>query len=197
MKRKIIGIFICALLIATMLPITGTVTAGSEEDPEIVDEKGDTLWKHFDIVSSWFFENADDADFLFISMKVNDLKNYRAGGTYLVEWTSPSGRWATASIIGTRMADEWRCGDYSEGSNNQFQDLPLCDGTIDKPNNIITWKISKDQIGNPEPGDVLTDTRAGSCITGHYLVLLAFRALPRFHDYGPDEGYGLDYTIKY
>ena len=39
MKRKITGIFICTLLIATILPITGNVTAGSEEDPEINDEE--------------------------------------------------------------------------------------------------------------------------------------------------------------
>jgi len=31
MKEKIIGIFICTLLITTILPITGTVFAGNED----------------------------------------------------------------------------------------------------------------------------------------------------------------------
>ena len=42
MKRKIISIFICTLLIVTILLITGTVFAGDEENPEIVDVNGDT-----------------------------------------------------------------------------------------------------------------------------------------------------------
>jgi len=156
MKKKIIGILICTLLISTILPITETVFAGDENDPEIKDEKGDTLLKHFDIVSAWFFENADETDFLFVSIKVNDLKNYRAGGTYLVEWTSPSGRWASASIIGTRMEDEWRCGDYSEGSKIQFQDLQLCGGTIDRQIGVVTFTmifIAKYMIGGTLDGN--------------------------------------------
>jgi len=194
-KRKIVGILIGMALIFTLMPLN--VSSGDEENPEITDESKDTLWKHFDIISAWFFENMDEPDYLFISMKLNDLTNYQRGAVYLVDWTSSSGRWASASILGTRMNDEWRCGDYTGGSNNQFQDLPLCDGSIDKSNNIITWKIPKDQIGGPEPGDVLTNTQAGSCITGYYLFILAFRAIPRFHDCGPNEGYGLDYIIKY
>ena len=65
MKRKIIGIFVVMLLIAAILPITGTVFAGDEEDPEIEDEIKDTVWKHFDIVSAWFHENALEPDYLF------------------------------------------------------------------------------------------------------------------------------------
>ena len=37
MKKKIVGMFVCTLLIATILPITGNVIAGSEEDPEVED----------------------------------------------------------------------------------------------------------------------------------------------------------------
>ena len=61
MKKKILGMFVCTLLIATMLPITGTVTAGSEEDPEIVDEIEDevdqsqTEHDNGAVVCSWYF----------------------------------------------------------------------------------------------------------------------------------------------
>ena len=37
MKFKIIAIFVCMLLLSTIIPIT--VMGGSEEDPEIVDEE--------------------------------------------------------------------------------------------------------------------------------------------------------------
>ena len=42
MNKEIVGIFVCMLLVATLLPITGSVIAGDEEDPEIEDEDGDT-----------------------------------------------------------------------------------------------------------------------------------------------------------
>ena len=195
MNRKIIGIIISMALILTLIPLNAS--SGDEENPEITDQAQDTILKHFDIISAWFFENPDEPNYLFISMKLNDLKNYWIGAAYLVEWTSSSGRWASSSILGTKMDNEWRCGDYSEGSNGKFDDLQLCDGTIDNANNIITWKVPKDKIGNPEPGDALTNTQAVTCIAGHYLFLLPLRSLPRFYDYAPNEGYGLDYIIKY
>ena len=60
MKKKFIGIFICALLIATMMPITGTVLAGDENDPEIVgeieDEVDQSQTEHDNgaVVCSWY-----------------------------------------------------------------------------------------------------------------------------------------------
>jgi hypothetical protein len=49
MKKKIVGILICMLLIATIFPITGTVFAGSEEDPELEDRIFDV--KLFGLIS--------------------------------------------------------------------------------------------------------------------------------------------------
>lgn len=195
MKRKLIGVFLCLIFILTIIPLNAISI--DEEIPEITDETDDTLCKHFDIVTVRFFEIEHEPDYLFISIELNDLTNYDLGALYMVEWTSSSGRWASASILGTRMDNEWRCGDYSKGGNIQFQDLPQCDGSIDKSNNIITWIIPKDQVGNPKSGDVLTKTQAVSCLSGYYLFLLTFRDIPKFHDNAPDEGYGLDYTIKF
>lgn len=39
MKTKIVGLFVCMLLITTILPITAL--AGDEENPEITDTVGD------------------------------------------------------------------------------------------------------------------------------------------------------------
>ena len=63
MRRKIIGILICALLITSVLPITGTVFAGDEENPEIVDIIGDTELVFLDIESAWFYEKIDEPDY--------------------------------------------------------------------------------------------------------------------------------------
>jgi len=74
MKKKIIGIFVCTLLIATILPITGTVIAGSEEDPEIDDEVPDTgVFDYLDIISAWFFEKGDEPEYLFTQIVLNNI----------------------------------------------------------------------------------------------------------------------------
>jgi hypothetical protein len=65
MKKKIVGIFICTLLITTILPITGTILAGDEEDPEIVDEPDDDVFDYLDIISAWFYEKEEEPDYLF------------------------------------------------------------------------------------------------------------------------------------
>ena len=63
MKKRILGIFVCMLLIITILPMTGTVMAGDEENPEIEDEAGDALG-YLDVLSAWFYENPDEPNYL-------------------------------------------------------------------------------------------------------------------------------------
>ena len=93
--------------------------------------------------------------------------------------------------------DSWRCGDYSKDSYNKYDDLSSCTGSFGKENHIITWKRLKNEIGIPGSGDILTKTKAVPCITGRFHTLLSLRGLPRFHDYTPNDGYCLDYTIQY
>ena len=81
MKRKIIGILVCTLLITTILPIT--VTAGDEENPEIEDKTFD-YYKGLDIVSVWF---SDDGENLSVSIKLRDMMNILLGLIhYTVTW---------------------------------------------------------------------------------------------------------------
>ena len=53
--KKMIVIQICIMLIiTTIIPITGIVTAGSEEYPEIIDETDSNVVNYLDIISAWF-----------------------------------------------------------------------------------------------------------------------------------------------
>jgi hypothetical protein len=196
--KKEMSIAILIMLIGTVFFTTFSVIAGDEDNPEIIDNSNDTMMKHYDIISAWFSEIEEDPDYLVISLKVNSLKTLWMGGTYLVEWTSTSGRFASGSMIGLGlMKNSWRCGDYSKGDYTKYDELTLCEGSFDKIESIITWKIPKIEIGNPTPGDILMNTKAISCITGRFLMLLPLRGLPQFHDIAPDENYGFDYKIKY
>lgn len=77
-----------------------------------------------------------------------------------------------------------------------------CEGKFDTDNNIITWEVPKDIIGDPQPGEHLTTTSA-------YALLRQFDELSKkagvdlFKDLTnkliahPSEKYGDDYIIKY
>jgi hypothetical protein len=195
MSKKIIILSILVLLTTSF--VTSPVIAGDENDPEIQDESGDTIWNHLDIISAWFYETPDEPEFLFISMEVNNINSVWMGAAYLVEFTSEKGRYASSAMLGSYVDVKWRCGDYSNGANTKISDLSACEGSFSRSVNTLTWKIPKSQVGNLKAGDVLTHTRADSCVTGKFFFLLPLRGLPGFHDIAPDEGYGKEYTILY
>jgi len=54
MKSKKLVIFVCMLFASTFFSVSGL--AGSEEDPEIVDEPDEVVFDYLDIISAWFYE---------------------------------------------------------------------------------------------------------------------------------------------
>ena len=98
MKKKIVSIFFCMLLIASVFSMTGIVIAGDEENPEIVDEEGDVfgplcyifpqkVFSFLDIVAAWFYENPDEPDYLNVAIKLNDLDFKSWHTIYSMMWT--------------------------------------------------------------------------------------------------------------
>ena len=76
--------------------------------------------------------------------------------------------------------------------------MPECKGVFDQNTDIITWKILKSNIGNPEKDDVLTDTEA-SAVAGFPLSLIYFFTGKDYRDFAPDNygDHGQDYIIQY
>ena len=225
MKRKIIGIFICTLLIATMLPITGTVIAGSEEDPEINDEEQEDwdicgpfisnpyLFKIFsllgvfdiesfdviDIVSAWFYECSDNPDYLYAAVKVEDLIFINQRTIYSVHWTYNGKNYGVGSHT---HSDGQQISCF--GGEDRTRNLYEAECIYDLENNIITFKINKEFVGNPQPGEMLTDTWAWTALrfTFEPLTWLFLGELAKDYAPGVDEEtyepeYGRDYIIKY
>ena len=186
MKKKIVGIFVCMLLVATSLPITGTVIAGDEEDPEIEDEDGDTSFFIFtDILSAWFLENPDEPDYLYTSMKFKNLIwNWRIERG--VGWKYDGESYYSYYRSGYYPRENWKI--VSQTDDNDVA------GSYNLITGIITWKIPKSRIGNPKPGDVLTKTWA---FGGVEPIKIMGASFVLFGDYAPDDGYGREYIIKY
>jgi hypothetical protein len=193
--KKIIGILVCMLLITIILPIN--VTAGDQNDPEIVDNIGDTPLSLLDIEAAWFFEKADEPDYLFTAMKINFLKeNYNA--IFSIRW-SFDGKEYAAGVNTFYLRDTiFRCGLPKRATYWQWNRMPTCEGIFDTQENVITWKIPKSSIGNPQPGDVLINTKANA-VPGFPLSFLYFILRFDYRDFAPDnyDEYGLDYIVKY
>jgi len=177
MKKKITGMFVFVLLIATVLPFTGIVSSRNEENPEIEDKPGDTR-DYVDILSAWFYEDSKDSDYFWTIVELADLKS-RPHTYYYVSWMYNDTRYQTIAmntLSGHSFSGNW---------NFSWNSL---DGEFDYENNVIKVKVPKREIGNPQNGEKLTYTSAYSMVEG-------FRGLPLFSDYAPDCGYGMDYII--
>ena len=197
MKRKILGMFVCTLLISTILPITGTVFAGDEEDPEIVDVTGDTDLDFLDIESAWFYENTDESDYLFISLKIKDLKE-SFNAIFSIRWTYNDVVYVSGLSTYYYKDKEFRGGLRQRATYWQWKSMPECIGVFDQNTDIITWKILKGNIGNPQKGDVLTNTEA-SAVAGFPLSFIYLFTVNDYRDFAPDDygDYGQDYIIQY
>ena len=197
MKRKMIGISICMLLIATILPITGTVFAGDEENPEIVDITGDTDLGFLDIESAWFYEKADEADYLFIALKIKDLKE-AFNAIFSIRWTYNGVVYVSGLDTFYYRDREFRGGLRQRATYWQWKNMPECIGIFDQNTDIITWKILKSNIGNPQKDDVLTNTES-SAVPGFPLSFIYYFTGKDYRDFAPDNYgyYGQDYIIQY
>ena len=197
MKRKIIGIFVCTLLITTILPITVTVFAGDEENPEIVDDTGDTNMGFLDIESAWFYEKTDEPDYLFTALKIKDLKE-AFNAVFSISWAYNGVVYVSGLTTFYYKDKEFRGGLRQRATYWQWKSMPECIGVFDQNNDIITWKILKSNIGNPQKNEVLTNTES-SAVAGFPLSFIYFFTGKDYRDFAPDliNEYGKDYVIKY
>jgi hypothetical protein len=188
-----------------MLSITGTVSAGDEENPEIEDNGRDIfgsfsflpqfLFRHIDIESAWFYEENTETDYLYTSLKVTNLRYGFIRAIYSIHWEYNGEHYISGLHTHTNGIFEV----YLAGSNNDFVEV---EGTFNEDTNIITWKIPKTNIGNPKQGDVLTSTYAWTAlrlvnqelndkISDGELVKDAAPFIQSEYEYGKD------YTIQY
>jgi hypothetical protein len=207
MKQKIVGLFVCILLILTLLPIS--VMAGDATNPEISDNTGDAR-ANVDIQKAWFSEDSTTPEFLYITIQVVLLQP-QYPGTLLndVYWTMNNVNYLVSGGLGKYL------GGVHElyvvvGVAKIFAVFTEITGSMDLKNSTITCKIPKSLIGNPHAGDTLTKTSAGTSQRTRLMEKLGrdsyFRELffqilgmssLRWMDQAPDSGYGKDYNIQY
>jgi hypothetical protein len=222
MHKKIIPILVSMLFIITVISIN--VFAGSEEDPEITDVEDDifgSFIKHpiryqlfhaigllnmdnfdfLDIKSAWFYEESDEPEYLFASIKLNDLDVVSQRVVYSIHWKLDGERYAVGSHL------------YNDGLNSScfvgfdrhfslFSNFKPAEVFFDLEEDIVTFKFSKLYAGDLQVGDILTDTWAWAALRFNYEPMtilfsdgeLVKDAAPFIED---DKDYGRDYVIQY
>ena len=157
MKKKIISLFISILFISSL-----NVLAENFNDPEISDPTGDAFG-YLDIHSVWFYEDENEPDFLFVAMKINEPSYYKFQQTFSVFWKYKNEEYACGLILGFGLGEHWEkssAGKYVNrapgGGPDYYNNLEI--GEYSLEDGIITWRIPKDLIGNPQKNDVLSHT---------------------------------------
>ena len=156
-------------------------------------------FEFMDITSAWFYEDVNEPDYLFAVVKIKDLDYTSLRAIYAIRWTfngkhygaschthsNGEFKWfAAGQIFG--LLDNWA---YKKGL---IKDISDC--AIDIETNVITLKIPKNLIGNPNPGDVLTETNAW---TGLRFISEIF-TYPFGGELAKDPtSYGSEYIIQY
>jgi hypothetical protein len=195
MKKKITGFFMCMLLTITILP--QATLAGDPENPEIKDGLDDTYLPNLDIESAWFYEKSDEPEYLYTALKVKSI-NLKAEAVLSIRWCHNGKEYVSGLDTYLFQEDVFRSGDPKRATFWQWKKMPECEGIADQTTNIITWKVSKSNIGNPEKGDVLTHTRAAA-VPGGFSSIICFFTNRDYRDFAPNEQYeyGSDYMIQY
>ena len=171
--------------------------AGDQDHPEIEDNLDDTPLKYLDIESAWFYEKNDEPDYLYISLKVGNL-NQNANAVLSIRWIYNGKEYVSGLDTHKLKENMFRSGDPQRATYWQWKSMPICVGYLDQETDIITWKIQKDNIGNPQKRDILEETRAAA-VPGFPLNIISFFTGNDYRDFAPDkqDSFGLDYTILY
>ncbi len=197
--KGLFSLFVIGLFVI-VVPLS--VIAGDEQNPEITDESGD-MFQHpyfylpqrsldaVDIKCAWFYEEYNESDFLFISIKVVDLHYLPVlRSTYLFE--CGHGDYVYSGRLTTQFLGLYSIGILLRSYPSRIHFIRA---SFDTDHDRVTFKIPKKFIDDPQPGEVLTRTRVASTITTTSGYFLDFYLV---FDTAPDhQASGKDYMIQY
>ena len=193
-------------MISILFPFS--IQAGSEEDPEIIDETDNDVVDYLDIISAWFFEKEEEPEYLFTALKMKEINPYHLKQHLTVHWEFNGIPCASGLHIGYDTAWYSYCAGYGHGwwFQEHYQEIT---GEFNEETGIIICKIPKSIIKNPQKGDVLENTYASTFQRFGFIGRMGFdRAILRsiiyiisekdLVDFAPESiDYGRDYIIQF
>jgi hypothetical protein len=140
-------------------------------------------------------------------MKIHNASYTTFQQTFAVFWEYKNIKYAVSLHLGFSLKNWSHYTSGVKGKRDYIND-PI-EGDYDFSTGIITWKIPKENIGNPEKDDVLTGTWSNAFrrlgfigrigFTRHVLDALILRVFGNhMWDYAPERGeYGKDYIVQF
>jgi hypothetical protein len=125
------------------------------------------LWqrplRHIDIVSFSIYEDTEESEFLHANMKVRDFSFSKLRTSYVIYFTYDCLCYYIAA--GTHTNGEFLsfCAGYfdQDGTGNYSE----IEGEINEEESVISWKVPKEKIGNPDIGDEFVNIHAHTFLT--------------------------------
>jgi hypothetical protein len=186
--------------IVDVLPMERTTEIYFVDDPEITDGIGDVFgllsyifpqdaFGFLDIVAAWFYENPDEPDYLSVTIKLNDLDFKSWHTIYSMQWMYNG----VDQGVSVHTREKGAVASFFVTSGD---DRYAIEGSLDAENDIVTFQIPKNVIGDPKPGDVLTNPVTLTSLRlgkrDHLLFMILIGELAK--DYA---GNGKNYIIQY
>ena len=206
MKIKIVGIFVCMLLVTTILPLTAL--AGDPENPEVIDRIRDVKlfgvitiplqmqYKYADIVAAWLHEESANPNHLSVSLQIRDLeeKTESLEAIYVVDWTWNNHRFLVCLHINPDGIGSFLVG-RSLDYNDDIEEWITCDGLVDLEKNIITWSVPKEFIQNLRKGSTITNISPSTGL--RFTDASGLPLMDLFKDLSWNAKSSKDYVIQY
>jgi hypothetical protein len=125
------------------------------------------LWqrplRHLDIVSFSIYEDTEESEFLHANMKVRDFSYSKLRSSYVIYFTFDSVCYylgASSHTNGEFVS--FTAGYFKEDGSGHFTEI---EGEINEEESLISWKVPKEKIGNPDVGDEFVSIHANTFLT--------------------------------
>jgi hypothetical protein len=176
------------------------VNIHTDDIHEITDDEGDTLFSYVDVVWASFYELPDEPDYLYTAIQMAELKD-RIGCVYAVHWRYDRVLYDTGFhngiLIPYQDYDRWTCHYFNGNAWIDTWNESYNNGLFDTETSIITWRIHKDCIGDPQPGDMLTHAHVFAAQRISYFALIPYGNLFRSFSDSTNPAESIAYTIQY
>ncbi|MBW1814827.1 MAG: hypothetical protein JRJ39_14495 [Deltaproteobacteria bacterium] len=171
-----------------------------DDDPEITDEEGDTRFDYVDVVWASFYENPDEPEYLFAALKIANLQD-AIGCVYAIHWDYNDAHYYVAFRNGVLFPPHefksWQCGFHWLRAAIDTWDDSLNSGFFNLETGIITWRVHKNCLDDPQQGDVLTQSYVFTAQRISKLGLIPLRNLFRSFSDSTDATESMEYIIQY
>lgn len=196
MRKILVGVSVCVILFVAISPL---VSIARYDDHEITDDEGDTRFSYVDMIWGSFYEEPSEPEYLFVELKIADLQD-KIGTVYAIHWYYDGVHYDVGFhngiMIPPQVFKHFSCNYYNKRGNpidtwNESSNR----GSFDLDTGIIKWKILKNCVGDPQPGDSLTTPYSFSAQRISKLGLIPLWFI--FGSFADGTPYGTTYIVQF